>query len=361
MNDMKIVFMVGNGFDISTLNKFGQGITTRYKDFYNYYCRLNGDNRDNYIIKSMSVARDAGKENWSDLEGYIGKYLKNGNQSEYAVERLKRDLFEVQKSFSSFLNSIVTDEVILSVSGYCYENQVAKYSYENFLADLSNNQYKQCIFPSIVENHDRIKFEVINFNYTSLLDNYLFLDNEQFDPEPYTTSYNNFNLELNPNHYDNVKYEHHDPFVHINYEIHHPHGNQDVPKSLLFGSEINDVNGENIDAHDKRKVFVKSKMARCVEKYSEIFVGAKLFVIYGCSLGESDSWWWKSVLECILKERAEVVIYIYENENDEDVKDRFIKNSYFNANQDENIVSDLKSHIYIVHCDSDINFLQYRE
>jgi len=358
--------LVGNGFDISTLNKFGKGMTTKYEEFYNYYCKLNGENSTNYIIQSMYLAKKQGEENWSDLESHIGEYLNY--KSKRSIKKLKRDLFEIQKLFSVFLNSIVTDDVILSVSEYCYTSQVAKKSYENFIVDLSEEKYRDFEFPAFVSNHDRIKFEVINFNYTSLLDNYLYLDQEQFDPNPYRTSHNNAVLELNPNNYSCGKYQFHNPYVHVDYEIHHPHGNQDIPKSLLFGAEINNLQGGKIDEHDVRKMFVKSNVARCEEKYKDLFFGTRLFLIYGCSLGESDSWWWSRVLECVLIEKGEVIIYIYDDEDDENVKNRFIKNSFFEskmlkdfrANYVEAIIYYLKSRIFVIHHSANIKFMQYK-
>lgn len=74
---------------------------------------------------------------------------------------------------------------------------------------------------------------------------------------------------------------------------------------------------------------------------------ADLFIIFGCSLGESDGWWWRNIVQClrqpkhqsrpepqadgqteIVTEEAELIIYWWQGSGEhtaESVKDRFLK------------------------------------
>ena len=371
MNDIKIMYLIGNGFDIGTLSRYGDGVTSSYSHFYNYFKYKNPSSEDNEIIKAMEIARDANKENWSDIEGIIGTFFEDGYSSSETVSKLTADLSEVQLLFSKFLNELVTDDVLAEVSAVCFKNKVARDAFKNFLKDLSNNQYSKLKFPARVVNHDLIDFNIINFNYTALLDNYLYLDRSQFDPMPYSYSNNNFNVILDPNSYGHrgTNYEYEDPFVRIKANIYHPHGYQDIPKSLLFGSEDNN---KKISNNDNRKFFIKSICAQDEDKYSSIINETKLFIVYGCSLGSSDSWWWHKILVEVAKQEdnAELIIYYYDDGrnslNEEEIKDLFISNAICTCDaDDEELESDMdliKERIFVVKhgpCGGEVSFMQY--
>ncbi len=50
-------------------------------------------------------------------------------------------------------------------------------------------------------------------------------------------------------------------------------------------------------------------------EYSHLFLDTRLFIIFGCSLGESDGWWWRRVYEALNHNpddgspRSELIIY----------------------------------------------------
>lgn len=372
MSDIKIMYLIGNGFDIGTLSRFGDGVTSAYSHFYNYFKYKNPSSKDNKIIKAMEIARDANKENWSDIEGIIGTFFEDGYSSSETVSKLAADLSEVQFLFSKFLNELVTDDVLAKVSAFCFENKVAGNAFMYFLKDLSSNQYSGLKFPAKVVNHDSIDFNIINFNYTSLLDNYLYLDRSQFDPVPYNYSNNNFNVYLNPNEFEHEdgKYEFDDPYVRIKTNIYHPHGYQDIPKSLLFGSEDN--NNKITDLNDNRKFFIKSLCAQDEDKYLSLIEETKLFIVYGCSLGASDSWWWNKILREIAREEdnAELIIYYYDDGknslNEDEIKNLFIRNaSCMSEKGSEYLESNkelIKERIFVIKhgpCGGAVSFMQY--
>ena len=353
----KIMVFIGNGFDIAVLKKYGKGITTSYDSFYSFFKYKYPDRNNNLLVEQMAKAKAESKENWSDFEAILDEklYSLSGNSKEQ-IDKLNEDLSEIQQAFSRFLNDVIDDDIINNISkanDIIVENNkncAIRLLEGSFLMDLSKEQYEAMGFHNNFDNNESLKYTFINFNYTSLLDNYLYLKKEIFDPTPYSTSNNNIVLNLNPNRYGKHR-GFHDPYVQLMpVDIFHPHGIQDVPKSLLFGIE----NKEYCNIRDHRRVFVKSLWAQCRPKYQDQFSETELFIIYGCSIGKSDNWWWSRIYERLTdKNSAELIIYNYGNEDENIIKERFINNCCLDERDIEEI-NKVKENIYIVNFDSEI-------
>ena len=50
-----------------------------------------------------------------------------------------------------------------------------------------------------------------------------------------------------------------------------------------------------------------------------------MFIIYGCSIGESDKWWWSKIYDKVSNNNAELIIYNYGSEERDVVIDKFIR------------------------------------
>lgn len=363
MRTHRIMSFVGNGFDISVLLKFGKGVTTSYSCFYSFFMQKY-PNKMNLLITQMEEAKKTGKENWSDFEAILYERMKNIDRDDIdKIDELNKDLLEIQQAFSHFLNGVVNNDIIDKVSTMvspCKTNLVSygHRSMSEFIGDLSEEQYKRFRFHNMVDNHDYVLYTFINFNYTALLDNYVYLDKEIFDPSPYSTSNNNFKLLTNPNGYKGHRGPK-DPYCHLLSEVFHPHGYQDVPKSLLFGME---PDSEAFDNHDKRRKFVKSVWARSEELYGDYFENTKLFIIYGCSLGKSDNWWWRRIFARLVdSDCAELIIYNYGTNSEEEVIDRFFEGCCLRGENKKNIAL-ARDNIYVINFgnsnSNNIKFLQ---
>ena len=99
--------------------------------------------------------------------------------------------------------------------------------------------------------------------------------------------------------------------------------------------------------------------------YANKFKDTSLFIVYGCSLGVSDSWWWNKIYERLLDEDfAELFIYDYENEDRDAVIKKFI-----NGCGKDNITTDeyakIIKHIFVIdfgeETRNDVVFLQLPE
>jgi hypothetical protein len=74
---MKILYIIGNGFDINL------GLKTRYVDFYEYYKTIPTKSP---IVKILKDNIGENFKNWSDLEKALGEYTENFNTIDEFIE-----------------------------------------------------------------------------------------------------------------------------------------------------------------------------------------------------------------------------------------------------------------------------------
>ena len=335
-----IMIFIGNGFDISALSKYrDDGLVPSYSKFFDFLCYV-GFDENNLLFEKMKDDRDNGKENWSDFECSLGELLQSGT----STSELEESLTEIQSKFLLFLNEIVTPQVLLKLNGDITKNKCGMKALSEFLGDLDREDYEKIHFPEITGHYHMYNFIFINFNYTSLFDDYIYLDKYQFEPHPYKTVDTNFTFLPNPNGYRKKGSDNNtiwSSFVML--ETIHPHGYQSIPRSLLFGVENDEYAGNS----ELRK-FNKSYWAQCNQKYKSYFGEVKLFIIYGMSIGETDKWWWKNVYECLLAGTGELIIYYYDegNTEKENIKQRFIEVCKTDSTDED--ICKIKEKIFVV-------------
>lgn len=359
MNIQKnISILVGNGFDIQILSNNNIAPTTTYNNFYEYV-KLFHPTLNNELIENMERDRQLGKENWSDFENTIGELLKNKSVD---IESLKKALVELQYLFSEFLDKIVTPQLLKKIDDNSKRNEEIEHdkslpldTLEKFLGDLDEIDLCKIRFREKIEHHDFINYSIFNFNYTSLFDSYIYLDKSNFDPHPYATSVNNHHFNINPKNVkaadlpgNPIKYCQSDTIVI------HPHGTQQIPRSMLFG--IDNIKDNNNISEKNAKFFLKPYWARNDERYKKIINEADLFIIYGLSLGKSDHYWWKSITQKLLNCEAELIIYNYTDENTLETKEKCIKQLLEAAgNYTEKNYSNIKEYVFIINHNSTDN------
>ena len=85
---MKVVYLIGNGFDLNL------GLKTGYSDFYTYYLNNINDDFDIFRLKTH-LKHDKNNEGkyqyWSDLEIAMGEYTKEFSHRE-DMEKVYNDL-----------------------------------------------------------------------------------------------------------------------------------------------------------------------------------------------------------------------------------------------------------------------------
>lgn len=343
-----IIALIGNGFDIATLRQFGggkmKGKSTSYLDFYEYisYYKLCSDG--NCLYKKMTDDRYAGKENWSDFENSIDELLGT-----VAVSTLEMDLAELQSGFTRFLNDIVTSDILINVNRSSQEQQLAKNSLSKFLGDLGPES-AEIRFPKTIWHYHLFNFLFVNFNYTMLLDNYIFLDKEQFDPHQYRTVDTNFKFYTNPKKTLNASDTNYSSYILT--DVIHPHGIQYVPRSMIFGTER-----ESYNRSKPEKRMVKSYWAQNDVKYRRYFEGAELFIIYGMSLSKTDGWWMDKIFESLLAGKAELILYFYGGGADSnEIKSKYLEACIRHRNCSDEERDKVFRNIYVVRLRDNKNY-----
>lgn len=326
-NQHNIFVLVGNGFDIASLNRYNEGFmkgrTTSYHDFFDYVKYFKLSDSSNVLLQKMEEDRDNGKDDWSDFENSVYELFM---YKACDVNVLERCIDEFQSHFTQYLNTLVDADMLLKFNKDVQDKQLTRQSLEYFLRDLEPGALE---FASKTDHYDLFNFVFANFNYTSLLDNYLFLDKKQFDPHKFKVADRNFSFHLN-----NKLEENHSETVYSSYvllDVVHPHGVQDIPRSILFGIDLEDYN----EGTSPEKRLVKAYWAQYRIKYESYLDKADLFIIYGMSLGKSDAWWMDKIFENILLREVELIIYKYGDKSEDDIKTEFIDSCLRNKNKPE--------------------------
>ena len=333
-----IMMLVGNGFDISVLNYLESKYSTDYKSFF-YYLKSIKFNNDNVLFQKMDELRIRDEQaqqaqneegrvpNWSDFESILQEFIFSPDHLSIR-EQLKEDLGEIQYEFSHFLNFVVSPDLLSKLDKKSSKSKWGYRTYASFIADLDEEDYKKFNFLRKFDfsnggaHYHVFNFSIINFNYTALLDNYLHLDKDQFDPHPYGSVDTNFQFRFNPRDYENYDYRSYPNAetgcsAYLTTEIYHPHGLQQIPRSLLFGIDgnrrkySNKIESSAFDFFTKLYApqFEKVFWAQTPLRYEKAISETELFIIFGSSRGETDRWWWSHILSAIFYGNAELIIY----------------------------------------------------
>lgn len=349
-----IMVLVGNGFDIAALKQCSlekmRGKTTSYSDFYDYVEYFGLCSPKNKLYQKMTDDRKRGKENWCDFENSIDELLTEG----IVVSRLEKNLGELQNAFTRFLNDIVTADVLIEINDISQTHQLAIASLSQFLGDLTVES-KDIYFPKKIDHFHLFNFLFVNFNYTMLLDNYICLDKNQFDPHQYKYADRNFNFFTNPTGILNSNDTFWSSYVLTN--VIHPHGVQSIPRSMIFGTEKPEY-----DKKKKEKRMMKSYWAQDDLKYKRYFNDTELYIIYGMSLSKTDGWWLDKIFESLLSQKSELIIYHYGACECEKVKKKYCMSCITHYNCDEEEREKVFERIYVVCLENNHNyFLGYPE
>lgn len=335
-----IMVLVGNGFDVALLKRYNkgrmEGKTSSYDDFYEYIKYFGLSDENNYLFKKMTEDRMNNKKNWSDFELAIGELV---NDSSIPIKEIEQCVDQFQIYFTRFLNELVNADVLVEINEEVQRKKLAKQSLGKFIKDLD----KECTikFSQDKKHYDLYNYLFVNFNYTALLDNYLYMDKNQFDPHVWSSADRNFNF------YPDLcqgKGTETELSSYLTMDIVHPHGMQDVPRSILFGIDI-----PNYDkGTSKEKRLIKSYWSQYDVRYKSYFEETELFIIYGMSISISDGWWLDNIFDAILKKNAELIIYKYGNESEEDIKDLFVAACIRHLDVAREDVTYIKERVYVV-------------
>lgn len=256
---MNILYILGNGFDLA------QNMKTSYANFYQYLF----DNNDSgsFLFQKMKqhIQDDikSGKNLWSDMELGFGNFSKNVK----SISELDDLHYEISQRLQAYLK-------IQNLAFSPTKEQIDKFERDFInpwkrIYETDRNSYGNLV--SSIGGNTFIN--VMSLNYTDTLEKLL-------EIKPYATKkvYNNGSTQLT--------------------DICHVHGRLD--DTIIWGVDNDEqIRNSLFKAQDDVKMFMvksDSNLAMKSNRYSicENYIkNAHLIVLFGVSLGETDSHWWK--------------------------------------------------------------------
>ena len=262
---MNITFMIGNGFD-RNLN-----LKTGYKDFYKYYTE---NTKENIISKSIND----NYELWADLELGLGLLLKDIEESQ--IDEFLDSKSDLENHLSTYLAQesekfLIADDtkfaeefknkIINFSDGFCTEDKI---QLKNIISKTTNT----------------INYRFITFNYTTVLDKMI---------ETVKNKFKGFNT-----HVSGVS-----RYTDELWDPHHVHGTLDNEDLILCVDNVSQIANEAFQ-NDRRitdymiKTNVNKALGeRKIEIAKEIIDNSRYICLFGLSIGDTDSTWWKYLVE----------------------------------------------------------------
>lgn len=273
---MNILYLIGNGLDVAL------GMKTKYSQFYDYYCNLPEDKKNTKVC-ALKDEIETNRENWADLELAFGRYT---------VQLSDQEDFE-----SVYYN--LSDELVKYLRKQEEALAIAELDPHAFLTDLSSPDSRLAppdqrqIPVSSPSEVDRIS--IISFNYTRTIERILELEN-------------NPSLGGKMRGGSSWKFD----------KIYHVHGTLD--DTILLG--LNDAkqieNKEFANNQDIKDILVKPQSNAVIKSdvdrhCRELISNAKIIVLFGLSIGETDQMWWREIGKHISIARdRKVIIYHFD-------------------------------------------------
>lgn len=308
-----IMVLVGNGFDIQVTRRYQSRFSPRYPAFYHYLASRDFDS-SNLVVQQMAAAKENGQENWSDIEAAIGVLIR-AEGSWHPAHAVYDATLAIQAAFSEYLELVAPPDLLSRVGKDSAENSLAMHSMADFIGDVAKGTttFESFAFPKETDHYHLFNYLFVNFNYTPLLDDYIYRDPQQFQPQAHKYADRNFLFRPNPTNFPGGHGNQQTGWSsYVRSEIIHPHGKQSVPRSLLFGIDAPD----NLDpGRDPYRQLMKPYWAMNRIEFGHLFLDTRLFIIFGCSIGDSDGWWWRRVYEALNRSNddgaplSELIIY----------------------------------------------------
>lgn len=272
---MKILFLIGNGFDLNL------GMKTSYADFYEYYVSQRSKNRHIQNLKDK-IENDRKLENWADLEIALGDYTKNLKSEKEFIEIF----VDIEDELADYLEDI---------EQYTDFNQFDRTKLLNYLT-YPENSLPTASKNKLIEfrknwNSTQWDINIITFNYTRSIEKLLDYSGKPID----------FSNQIRRNR-----------TVLLN-KIEHLHGFTN--ERMVLG--VNDVSQiANTSFHNQRSVLENLVKPDCNQAQGHTFDDwcreqiqkADLICIFGLSIGDSDNYWWDFVGEQ-LKRDSRIIIF----------------------------------------------------
>lgn len=274
---MNVLYIIGNGFDKA------QGMNTSYPDFYKYLKTL--PDNDNPLLGKLINSISDRYELWSDMEKGLGLFTKEIENSE--------DFDKLYFYLSDKLQEYLKTEEDRFTPSETLKNKFQKdiFSIRGNLADSDKLRY-DAFLDSIRINGNLTDVSIMTLNYTNTLEKLFSIGDRKF-PLVYFNSNN------------------------ILRKIIHLHGILD--DTIILGVDNEEQIGNkdfknNLEIKDyliKRQSYESIKTINHIG-CENLIKTAKVIVLYGVSLGDTDKSWWRIIGDNLIKRNNLALIqYLY--------------------------------------------------
>ena len=276
---MKIVFLIGNGFDLNI------GLHTSFNDFLSYY--VNKESPTESIKKIKQLLKQS-KDDWKDFEMEIGDITKDFSDAEEFSEAFTNISDNLRQYIEGENARVITNE---KAKGLLCRDFSLPF---DFLTPASKQDFTY-FFSNL--RQDRWEVNLISFNYTDSIEKIL-----SYKP----------GMELGKNLFSQS--------VVLN-GIDHIHGRHDG--TILLGvNDISQIANESFRTNqDITELLVKPQANHAIESLIDqrcagVINNANLIVIFGSSIGPTDNYWWDLIKKRLSQKSAKLIIFYYKKNLD---------------------------------------------
>ena len=283
---MNITFIIGNGFDL------GLGLKTSYRDFISRYTDFSRPHDPYTLEYKLKEQINRNKLSWADAEVAYARLPFDSILEDY--DNFDRKFLELLSGFQHSLEKYLESEVnrcsFYSIN-HGMQIKAVRQIFSSSIEGLPAEQNKLCLEKLIGGSH---LVRSINFNYTETFDA-LICPRAYEISIPFQDGY--FGIETS--------------------EVVHVHGTLSNHNSIFGVTDAKHIRSEQArDLCRLTSTFLKEETDRemSLGGYSSalaVINDADVIVIFGTSMGLSDSAWWSSVVSC-LKKNVELRVFIYD-------------------------------------------------
>ena len=268
---MNIAFLVGNGFDISC------GLHTSYKDFYRWlFDHQTNDLRVERLKLALKEDIASNSNNWSDFELWLGQYTKHFNVN------IANEFAETYDAVHAVMIDFITEERKMHSDSFVQPDQITEL--RNALANLSaelDQMAGETIGNLLHSQPEKVYFQFVTFNYTDCID--LTVNELSKTPVLEEATRNGTRKFL------------------VKKDVIHVHGKTTEYPIMGVSDESSVGEKDLLNSPEVAELLLKERSVQSIGRFwyrdtRQCIESSQIICIFGSSLGESDSRWWREIV-----------------------------------------------------------------
>lgn len=282
---MNITFLVGNGFDIAC------GLHTSYKDFYKWlFNHQTNDIRVERLKNSLKDDINSNSNNWSDFELWFGQYTKHFNVD------LSNEFVETYDGIHAVMTYFISEERKKYSENISQQEQIVEL--RNTLANLSSELDQvtgETINNLLNLQSENIYYHFITFNYTDCID----LTVKELAKVPVLEQATRNGTRR----------------LAVKKDVIHVHGSTILYPIMGVSDESSVAEKSLLNIPEVAELILKERSVQSIGRFwyrdaKQCIDSSQIICIFGSSLGESDSYWWKEIVNHLkISGNHHVIIY----------------------------------------------------